>query len=398
MLASFLFLLHNIRSMKTGKNLKSDKVLVAMSGGVDSSVAAALLRHQGYFVVGVFMKFWAEPVCKAGQRITGTNRCCSGDAYEMAKLVCAKLDIPFHALDCQREFKKFVVDYFISEYKAGRTPNPCIRCNEEVKFKLLLETARRWGMDYVATGHYARLRRKFSISNPPAGGQFPIFHFLAAKDKEKDQSYFLYTLKQEQLRHILFPIGDYVKEEVRKMAKNWGLPTAGRPESFEVCFVLDKKTGDFLARHIKAKTGKIVDEKGREIGEHRGLPFYTIGQRHGVNIGGAGPFYVAGKNPARNELIAANNPRSPLLLRKELVAEKVNWISGAASKLPLKILARIRYRQPLQEARIMDRGSRIKNNESKFLIRFKNPQRAITPGQAAVFYRGREVLGGGVIT
>ena len=389
MLASFLFLWHNMRSMNVGKKSESTKVLVAMSGGVDSSVAAVLLKERGYFVVGVFMKFWSEARC-AGAEKAVENRCCSGDAYEAAKSVCAKLDIPFQALDVQKEFKKEVVDYFLREYRAGRTPNPCVRCNEEIKFKLLLETAKKWGMDYISTGHYAR-KREFRIKNPEL--RTHIFKLLAARDKEKDQSYFLYNLTQEQLRRILFPIGGYAKGEVRKLARKWGLPAAGRPESFEVCFVPDRKTADFLARHVKTKPGKIVDEKGRKLGEHRGLPFYTIGQRRGINIGGPGPYYVAAKNPTKNELVVTDNPRSPLLSQRELIAEKVNWISGAAPKLPLKIKARIRYRQSLQEAKI----SKTIIHNSQFLIQFKKPQKAITPGQSVVFYDGQEVLGGGVI-
>jgi len=386
--------------MKAEKNQKSEKVLVAMSGGVDSSVAAALLKEQGYFVVGVFMKFWSEPVCGKNQipntkyQIRDTNRCCSGDAYEAAKSVCAKLDIPFRALDAQREFKRAVVDYFLKEYKAGRTPNPCVRCNEEIKFKLLLETAKKWGMDYVATGHYAR-KSEFRIQNSEFRN--PILKLFTAKDKEKDQSYFLHTLTQEQLRHILFPIGDYAKKEVRKLAKKWGLPTAERPESFEVCFVPDRRMADFLARHINVRPGRIVDEKGRKIGEHGGLSLYTIGQRQGINIGGTGPYYVVAKNPAKNELVATNNPRSSLLWRSYLVAEKINWISGLAPKFPFKCLARIRYRQPLQYCRI--EKSEIRNPKSETIkVIFNKPQKAITSGQSVVFYDGREVLGGGAIT
>ncbi len=381
-----------------------------MSGGVDSSVAAALLKERGWFVVGVFMKFWSEPVCAGKKR--AVNRCCSGDAYEAAKSVCAKLDIPFRALDVQKEFKKEVVNYFLREYRTGRTPNPCVRCNEEIKFKLLLKTAKKWGMDYAATGHYARLQKVKSQNSKV------VFKLLTAKDKEKDQSYFLYTLTQSQLGRILFPLGDYTKSEARLMAKKRKLATAERPESFEICFVPDKKTVDFLARHIKAKPGKIVDEKGRKIGGHRGLPFYTIGQRHGLGaVKGAGPFYVAAKNTAKNELVAINNPRSPLLSRKELVAEKVNWIPGISPKFPLKCETKIRYRHKAEQAEIIKSqkhapyrnevsgaGSKVKNQKynSKFksddyLVRFKKPQRAVTPGQSVVFYSGREVLGGGVI-
>ncbi|MBI2450527.1 MAG: tRNA 2-thiouridine(34) synthase MnmA [Candidatus Nealsonbacteria bacterium] len=343
------------------KNKEKIKVIVAMSGGVDSSVAAALLNRAGFNVVGVFMKFWVNP----------QNRCCSPEAQERARRVAAKLKIPFYVFNFEKEFKKRIVDYFLREYKAGRTPNPCIVCNKEIKFGLLLEKALSLGVDRIATGHYARIVRH-SMSNK----------LLMAKDKKKDQSYFLWQLNQKQLSRVLFPLANYTKPEVRKMAEKFDLPNYATPDSQEICFV-PNTVNDFLAKHIKQKKGEIVNVNGRVLGEHNGLEFYTIGQRRGIGLSG-GPYWVADKDLDKNVLIVTKKEKD--LLKKKLTFKNANWISGVETRFPIKVKAKIRYRSNLVSAAL-----------SKNKVIFDKPQRAITPGQSAVFYSGRELLGGGTI-
>jgi len=351
------------------------KVICAMSGGVDSSVAAALLKRAGFEVVGVFMKFWSEP---AKNSLVGAwNRCCSPEAEKRARQVAANLNIPFYVFNFEKEFKKRIVNYFLKEYKAGLTPNPCVVCNKEIKFGLLLEKALALNADYVATGHYARLQKKKDD-----------IHLLKGKDKEKDQSYFLWQLNQKQLKYTLFPIGDYTKTQVRNLAKKLKLPVFKTPESQEICFI-QTTINDFLARHIKQKSGKIVDTKGKILGYHQGLTFYTIGQRKGIKLSG-GPFYVLDKNLKKNLLIITRNEKD--LFKKELIAKKVNWISGKKPKLPLKIKAKIRYRYTAASTMITKTL-----NPKTYHLKFNWLQRAITPGQSVVFYKGQELLGGGII-
>lgn len=348
---------------------KKRKVIVAMSGGVDSSVAAALLKKQGYNVVGVFMKFWANDGLRQAQAI---NKCCSFEAYSDARRVAQKLGIPIYTLNMKVPFKKLVVDYFLKEYQAGRTPNPCVECNRFIKFGELLRKAKAMGAEYIATGHYARV----------SDGRL-----LKGKDREKDQSYFLYTLNQEKLKHILFPVGDYKKPRVRSMAKKFGLPVHAKKDSQEVCFVGASLKG-FLKKYLKVKGGKIIElESGKKLGGHDGLPFYTIGQRKGLKLGG-GPWYVVNVNKKQNTLFVSRDKKK--LLSKELMAEKVSWISGRPPKLPTRVKAKIRYKH--EEASCVIK--KIKNN---YKIIFDKPQRAVTAGQSVVFYRGDEVLGGGVI-
>ena len=346
-----------------------------MSGGVDSSVAAAILKKDGLNVIGVFMKFWAEP--EKNSLIGAWNRCCSPEAENRARKVASILDIPFYVFNFEKEFKKKIVDYFLIEYEKGRTPNPCVVCNKEIKFGLLLEKTLSLGRDYIATGHYARIQRKKER-----------ICLLKVKDKEKDQSYFLWQLNQEQLKRILFPIGNFTKNQVRNLAKKFKLPVLNIPESQEICFI-QTTINDFLERHLKTKTGKIVDIEGKTIGQHQGLYFYTIGQRKGIKLAG-GPFYVLDKNFEKNFLIVTKNEKD--LYKKELIAENVNWISGKIPKLPLKVKTKIRYRHVASAATIYPP---IPN--TKYKILFKRPQRAITPGQSVVFFKGQEVLGGGII-
>jgi len=338
------------------------KVVVGMSGGVDSSVAAALLKQAGFDVIGVFMKFW-----KDGK--SSDNRCCSVESEKLARLVAKEIGVPFYVLNVEKEFKKKVVDYFLREYKKGNTPNPCVVCNKEIKFGFLIEKALSLGADFVATGHYARIQ----------DGKL-----FKGNDKEKDQSYFLWQLNQNQLKHVLFPVGGYTKPEVRKLAKKFKLPTAETPESQEVCFIRDT-TNSFIKKYLKTKPGNITDTKGKILGKHNGLWFYTIGQRRGIELQ-QGPWYVTDKDYKKNILVVSKNQKD--LGKKELIAGEVSWT--VQQKLPLNAEVKIRYKSDFAKAKIVKHGKKVK-------IIFQKNQRAITPGQSAVFYKGTELLGGGVI-
>jgi len=357
------------------RNKKNQKVIVAMSGGVDSSVAAALLKKEGFEVIGVFLKFWKE-----GD--DNENRCCSSESERMAREVANKIGIPFYVFNAEREFKAKVVDYFLEEYKKGRTPNPCIICNKEIKFEFLLKKAFSWGAEFIATGHYARIKNG---------------RLLKGVDKNKDQSYFLWRLNKKYLDRILFPVGEYTKPEIRKLAQKFRLPTAKTLESQEICFVKNK-VNSFIKEYLKTKPGKIIDTKGKIIGEHQGLWFYTIGQRKGLGIP-QGPWFVIDKNFKKNILIVSNNPAD--LERKELTASDVNWLSSF--KLPNKATAKIRYQSRFAKVRILPNRAVLrcqqgfqKRKESVRVI-FQTKQKAITPGQSVVFYKGQEVVGGGII-
>lgn len=325
------------------------RVVVAMSGGVDSSVAAALLKKQGFDVVGVFMKFLSKD-----------NKCCSSDSERMARLVAKRLDIPFYVLNFEKEFKKKVIDYFIAEHRKGRTPNPCVVCNKEIKFGLLIKKALSLKADYIATGHYA-------INDD---GLF------MAKDKNKDQSYFLWQLDKNILKRVLFPIGNYTKDEVRKLARKFKLATAEAKESQEICFVNGLNT--FLQRHLKNKPGNFIDKKGNILGRHQGLWFYTIGQRKGINLS-QGPYYVISKNLKNNTITISKDKND--LLKNSLSLKNINWLS---KKLPIRV--KIRYRSDFAPATITGK-----------VLKFNKSQRAVTPGQSAVFYKGKELIGGGII-
>jgi tRNA-specific 2-thiouridylase len=354
------------------KEKRNKKVIVAISGGVDSSVAAALLKRAGFQVSGVFMRL----------------NDFSSAAEKRARKVAGILKIPLYVLDLRKEFKKRIIDYFLKEYKAGRTPNPCVICNKEIKFGLFIEKALKSGADFVATGHYARLQNN---------------RLLKGKDKNKDQSYFLWRLNRKQLKRILFPVGNYAKTETRRMARRFKLPVFEAPESREICFIRTD-IDDFLKKHLKERPGSItgeedkssssplrfarVNKEGRILGRHQGLWFYTIGQRKGIGLAG-GPYYVLNKNMKNNLLIVTKNRRD--LYKKELIARDVNWVSGEKQKLLLKANVKIRYRSKAVPALI------YKIRDTKYKIKFKKPQRAITPGQSVVFYKGQEVLGGGII-
>ncbi len=354
---------------QAGSWRKKKKVMVAMSGGVDSSVAAALLKKAGFDVVGVFMKCWTEDLEKRCRNLTD-------DEYT-ARRVAVKLGIPFYKFDFTREYKKKVIDYFVKEYAKGKTPNPDVMCNKEIKFGLFYDKAISLGFDFVATGHYTQVRK----------GRFGI-NLFCGKDPTKDQSYFLYRVASERFKKVIFPVGKYYKTKVRKIAKALDLPNAARKDSQGICFVGKVKLDDFLKNYIQEKPGKIVTKDGEIIGEHQGVYFYTIGQRKGIRLPG-GPFYVLDKNVKENLLIVTRNEKD--LYKKELLAENINWLSAREPKLPLRIKAQIRYRQKAMPATIEPFSHKT------IKIIFDNFQRAISPGQSAVFYRGKKLLGGGII-
>ena len=394
------------------------KIVVAMSGGLDSSVAAALLKRVGFDLIGVFMKFWAEP--ERDGLIGSSNRCCSTEAEVRARKVAKILKIPFYVFNFEKEFKKRIVDYFIDGYKRGITPNPCVVCNKEIKFGLLLEKALKLDADYIATGHYARTNLTPSFLKRNAAAfkirKLKEIKLLRGKDRVKDQSYFLWMLNQKQLKRILFPIGDYTRKEVENLARKFKLPVLKARKSVEICFV-KISVNDFLKKYLKQKPGLISDPQGKVIGKHQGLAFYTIGQRKGIGLAGgpafakatAGkPYYVLDKDFKNNALIVTKNEKN--LLKKELICKNVNWIrapsdhsvldraqkicalvSGKEPKFPIKVKAKIRYRHQPASATIYYLKSNI------YHLNFEKPQRAITPGQSVVFYLGQELLGGGII-
>lgn len=362
---------------------KRKKVFVAMSGGVDSSVAAALLKEQGFDVTGIFMKNWSEKITlKKNGLLAETQLCPWVTDQEDMRRVCSQLEIPFYTFDFEADYKKNVIDYFFEGYQAGRTPNPDVMCNKEIKFKLYLEKSLRLGADFIATGHYARIKAK--------KGKFgKEFHLLKGMDRSKDQSYFLYNLNQKQLSRIIFPVGNYTKSQIRSLAREKGLVTHNKKDSQGICFIGEVNIEEFLKTRIKEKHGKIVTKVGKIIGTHQGLCFYTIGQRKGIKIGGGIPYYVVGKNLKNNTLIVAMGSRNPELYKKWVTISELTWVISPP-KLPLDCGAKIRYRQPDQKATVDIINKKIK-------VTFKEPQRAVTPGQSVVFYRGTELLGGGVI-
>jgi len=345
------------------------KVVVAMSGGVDSSVSAALLNQQGYEVTGVFMRLWKDKKQKF-----------PSEAERRAKTIADYLKIKFKPIDFQKEFQQKVVKRFLAEYQQGVTPNPCVFCNEEIKFGLLLKAAQKLGADYLATGHYVRVKQT-------AAG----YKLLKSQDSQKDQTYFLWRLSQKQLSRVLFPVGDQTKERTRELAEEFKLPSfsgsAARlvKESQEICFIT-QGINEFLARFLKPKRGVVVDLSGKKLGEHQGLVFYTFGQRKGIGLSG-GPYFVKAKDFKNNQLIVTKNEND--LYQKELEVKDTNWLSGVEPEKPFTASVKIRYRQEPVLAKMIP--------GKKCRILFSKPQRAVTPGQSAVFYKGEELLGGGII-
>jgi tRNA-specific 2-thiouridylase len=349
------------------------KVVVAMSGGVDSSVAAALLKEQGYEVIGMMLRLWSEP----GKE--DTNRCCTPDSMAQARRVAAKLDIPFYVVDAKEVFHNTVVQYFLEGYARGETPNPCLVCNRQIRWTFLLDHALALGADYMATGHYARVRR----------GE-EGYQLLRAVDRSKDQSYVLHVLSQEKLSKALFPVGDYPKPEIRQIAEKYGLPTASRKDSQDLCFLAGEDYRSFLQRNAAEmlRPGEIVTQKGVAIGQHDGLANYTIGQRKGLGIASPVPLYVLGKNPSTNTLVVGTQRE---LGSGELTARDVNWVSGQTPGEPFRAEVKIRYTAREAEALVTPLS------EGRAAVKFDAPQRDITAGQAAVFYHGDLLIGGGII-
>jgi tRNA-specific 2-thiouridylase len=349
------------------------RVVVAMSGGVDSSVAAALLKEQGHEVIGLMMRLWSEPGKEA------FNRCCTPDAMAHARHIADMLDIPFYVIDAKDVFYSNIVQFFIDGYSDGVTPNPCVECNRHIRWEFLLNKALSLGATHMATGHYARVQE--------SDGQHQL---LKSIDPQKDQSYVLHVLGQEQLRHAMFPVGDYTKPQIRDLARKYNLPTAERPDSQDLCFISDKDYHRFLSEHATglAQPGPIVTRTGEVLGQHQGLPFYTIGQRKGIGVAAAHPLYVLGTDPSRNALIVG--PVEELGQTKMRVG-RVNWTSIPIPTEPFECGIKIRYKATER------RGTVTPLAPDRVGVTFDEPARDVTPGQAAVFYDGDVVLGGGII-
>ncbi|NQT90638.1 MAG: tRNA 2-thiouridine(34) synthase MnmA [Candidatus Omnitrophica bacterium] len=353
------------------------QVILAMSGGVDSSVAAHLLKEKGYSVIGITFKLWPKGFCG----MHGAKSCCSVESIDDARSVCAKLDIPHYVINCAKLFKKEVIDYFLKTYEKGQTPNPCIVCNEKIKFPLLLKKAKEIGADYIATGHYARCLFDKKSSR---------FLVKEGKDKNKDQSYVLFSLTQRALMRLLLPVGDFKKEKIRSIAKKLGLRVYDKKDSQEICFILDNNLERFLKEKLgkRIKPGLITDKRGKILGTHPGTCFFTIGQRKGLRIPYGKPLYVTDIRYRAGHIIAGEYRDT---LKKNFIVKDLSWMAGTELSKPIEAQVKIRYQHPKSKAFItpLTRNSCV--------VDFLKPQSAPTPGQAAVFYKKDTVLGGGWI-
>jgi tRNA-specific 2-thiouridylase len=352
------------------------KVIVGLSGGVDSAVAALLLKQQGHAVAAVFMKNWDED--------DAAGYCPAAADLADARGIAARLDIELTTVSFSAEYWNRVFRHFLDEYAAGRTPSPDIICNREIKFRAFLDHALAAGADFIATGHYARIAR------------VPAVRLLKGLDVRKDQTYFLHTLTQAQLSRSLFPLGDFRKSEVRRLARDAGFPNHDKKDSTGICFIGERRFDKFLARYLQKNPGEIRTLDGSVVGEHAGLMFYTIGQRQGLGIGGlhggsGEPWYVIDKDMAHNILVVAQGVNHPALFKRRLQASCLHWISGQAPSPPFVCTARIRHQQPVQDCTLASLAGQ------EGCVEFAQPQRAITPGQSVVFYSGDECLGGGII-
>ncbi|UYZ11582.1 MULTISPECIES: tRNA 2-thiouridine(34) synthase MnmA [Brevibacillus] len=359
------------------KRPEDTRVVVGMSGGVDSSVTAYLLKQQGYDVIGIFMKNWDDT--------DEFGHCTAEDDFQDVRRVCEQIGIPYYTVNFEKEYMEKVFQYFLDEYKRGRTPNPDVMCNREIKFGELLDKVMDLGADYIATGHYARVEFRDGA-----------YRLLRGVDSNKDQSYFLNALDQHQLSKTMFPLGSLTKPQVREIAEKAGLATAKKKDSTGICFIGERNFREFLQNYLPAKPGDIETVDGEVIGRHDGLMYYTLGQRQGLGIGGGHgktgePWFVVDKDLERNVLIVAEGAGHPRLYSTRLIATDVNWISGKEPASSFTCTAKFRYRQP-------DQGVTVHLREDSTVeVVFDQPQKAVTPGQAVVFYNGEECLGGGII-
>jgi len=353
-------------------------VVVGMSGGVDSSVTAYLLKERGYRVTGMFMKNWEEDDTE--------EYCAAAKDLKDAAQVCERMGIELREVNFAHEYWENVFEHFLTEYQAGRTPNPDILCNKEIKFKEFLLQAESLGADYIATGHYVAKGQTTDKQNADKA------LLLRGADVNKDQSYFLYTLQQDQLRKSLFPLGELRKPEVRAIADSQGFVTHNKKDSTGICFIGERRFKDFLSTYLKPNPGRMIGSDGKTISEHDGLMYYTLGQRQGLNIGGPGAaWYVAGKDVVRNELLVVQGHDHPAMLTQTVVAKGCDWVSGNSLQVGDKVTAKTRYRQPDQVCKV------IESSVDSITVHFEQPQRAVTPGQALVFYDQRQCLGGATI-
>ena len=354
---------------------KNKKVLLGMSGGVDSSVAAYLLKKQGYQVIGATMQVWQKDEFYDGLE----GSCCSLSAIDDARHVAGKLDIPFYVLNFREKFKTSVIDYFIDEYMEGRTPNPCIVCNKVIKFEHFLQKAREIGCDYVATGHYAKIHE--------IDGRYFL---VKSDDDRKDQTYALYNATQEQLSHMLMPCGEYTKEHIREIAKELGLDIHNKRDSNEICFIPDDNHGEYIkrAKGDKIKPGNFVDKKGKILGKHKGIVFYTIGQRKGLGLSLGKPGYVTDIIPWKNQVVIGGEED---IFKTTLIAKDVNFIPFDTLQEKITVKGKVRYSAKEAECQISP------EKDGRVRVEFKEKQRAITKGQSVVFYKENIVVGGGVI-